>query len=171
MNSKIEMEFIDDRYMERLRLRIFNKSILRPETGCLEWQGLKFRDGYGVLGHKKKKRFIAHRASFFAFKGDLIKGMLICHLCDNRSCVNPNHLYQGTHKDNTKDILNRKRDSRWFQDHCSKGHLLDEENTMKKISRTGTVLKGCRKCCNDGQRRRYAVKNELKQKLFGGGEK
>lgn len=51
----------------------------------------------------------AHRLVFKLFRGPLIKGKEICHFCDRKGCINPDHLFQGTHKENMKDALNKGR--------------------------------------------------------------
>jgi hypothetical protein len=67
--------------------------------------------GYGELSFMGKK-IGAHRFSFLLHNGDLEAGMCICHTCDNRLCVKPAHLYQGTYRDNYDDILRRLQDAR-----------------------------------------------------------
>jgi len=82
-----------------------NKDI---KTKCWNWTLQIDRDGYGRVKYKGKKHG-AHRISYLTFKGELIKGMCICHHCDNPSCVNPDHLYQGTFADNNRDRARRGR--------------------------------------------------------------
>jgi hypothetical protein len=76
------------------------------KSGCWEWLLGKDKDGYGHAAYKGKG-MSAHRASFKAFKGPLLKGKLIRHKCDNTSCINPEHLIQGTHKENMQDMYER----------------------------------------------------------------
>lgn len=77
-------------------------------AGCFEWQGRRDRDGYGemVIDGKQKK---AHRVSYEAFRKPIPSGLLACHHCDNRRCINPAHLFLGTHKDNADDAVSKHR--------------------------------------------------------------
>ena len=79
------------------------------ESGCWEWTGQLYPKGYGkaCVGSKKiKPKYLqAHRLSYRVFKGPLIDGLVIRHRCHNRKCVNPDHLIQGTTKENFEDSV------------------------------------------------------------------
>ncbi len=76
-------------------------------AGCWLWSRRLGQNGYGSLWDGREQR--AHRASYAAFVGPIPEGLLVCHKCDVRACVNPAHLYLGTHKDNMADQIARNR--------------------------------------------------------------
>jgi len=82
---------------------------------CLEWTATT-SNGYGTFIHNKKM-MNASRAAWIAEYGEISKGTLVLHHCDNRRCCNVNHLFLGTHKDNTQDMVKKNRDN-W--DTCRK---------------------------------------------------
>jgi len=94
----------------------FEEKIEKTKT-CWIWKGIVVRN-YGVTFYKKPQK--AHRFSYMIYVGDLIKGKLICHTCDNKLCVNPKHLYQGDEKDNSRDSVERNRLPQGERSHFSK---------------------------------------------------
>jgi hypothetical protein len=91
--------------------RFIEKINVTPDN-CWEWTAGRYRGGYGHFRKKvdgKWKMYKAHRFSYEWFKGKIPEGMLVCHSCDNPSCVNPEHLFVGTVKDNAQDCVKKGR--------------------------------------------------------------
>jgi hypothetical protein len=85
-------------------------SYVDKTTDCWVWLGGLNRSGYGKFSYNKKFPLLAaHRASYILFVVDIPTGLFICHSCDNTSCVNPNHLWAGSAKDNTQDCIKKGR--------------------------------------------------------------
>lgn len=80
-------------------------------NGCWLWQGCKNRNGYGKVAFKGTSHFIASRASYEIFNGSIEEDKFICHTCDVPSCVNPDHLWVGTHIENMMDMIDKGRQS------------------------------------------------------------
>ena len=83
-------------------------TIVDASTGCWLYKGYRQTCGYGQL-YVEGRRILAHRMSWIAHKGEIPAGMLVCHTCDTPRCVNPEHLFLGTHKDNSDDCVSKGR--------------------------------------------------------------
>jgi len=89
-------------FSERIDEKIDEKEFwslvdVKSVNECWLWKGIYFAGGYGKFHDG------AHRVSYKIKNGKIPKGKEICHKCNNQSCVNPSHLYAGTHKDNMND--------------------------------------------------------------------
>lgn len=90
--------------------RFWTKVDIRAKNECWVWTANKLKFGYGRFW-LNGKTVMAHRFSYTISHGDVAEGMNVCHRCDNPSCVNPNHLFLGTHHDNTHDMITKDRDT------------------------------------------------------------
>lgn len=93
------MDFLKDKY----------ESYIYPEpnTGCWIWAG-DHSNLYGRFTFNGKRQ-LAHRISYQLHKGEIPSNMFVCHRCDSPFCVNPDHLFVGTAKDNVHDMMKKGR--------------------------------------------------------------
>lgn len=100
----------------------WKKVKVSDESSCWVWTGGKCNHGYGQIKIDGKDR-MAHRVSWNIHFGEIPDKLLVCHKCDNPECVNPHHLFLGTHQDNMDD-RNRKGRNK---------HLWGEKNGSSKL--------------------------------------
>lgn len=128
------------------------KHIAIRESGCWEWTG-SLSSGYGQVTYQGRHCRV-HRLVYSQAIGEIKHGFMVLHHCDNKLCVNPEHLYQGTCKDNVADMHKRGRWSHpWrARTHCSKGHAYPQSGVK--------IVKGGRECrqCRVEWKRAYRLK-------------
>lgn len=124
-------------------------------SDCWEWVGGHYRCGYGIFLINERS-FGAHRLSWMFHNGPLEDGLYILHKCDNKPCVNPEHLFPGTAQYNSRDCVRKGRNWAASKKFCKNGHEFSSANTIIYFSnKTGRRIRVCRICKNESGRRDY----------------
>lgn len=120
--------------MTDVKERFMEKVIPEPNSGCWLWSaGEKIKGGgYGAFGYKGKVAR-AHRVSYELFCAEIPIGLFVLHKCDNPCCVNPDHLFLGTHQDNMDDRERKNRNKLPFQDGEKNHQAKLTEDDVRKI--------------------------------------
>lgn len=111
------------------------------EWGCWLWHGPSNHQGYGLW----KNRHLAHREAWKRERGPIGPGLLALHICDQKPCVNPRHLYLGTHVENGIDASVRGHLPDNRKQYCPKGHAKEGDNLLTVRSK-GRLERRCRQC-------------------------
>lgn len=97
--------------MKSVAERLKDGSVKNESTGCIEWVKHINPDGYGMLWFNRGANR-SHRVSWIVHNGEIPEGMHVLHKCDNRKCINPEHLFLGTNADNVADKVSKDRQAR-----------------------------------------------------------
>lgn len=112
------------RQLQQSPLRFMENVEFDPFGGCWLWSAYHNQAGYGTT-KGNRRQVLAHRLSFRLFRGNIPEGALVCHRCDVRACVNPNHLFLGSHLDNVRDMVAKGR--------ARSGNIVIDEATARRI--------------------------------------
>lgn len=99
---------MNKRHSYRNTVESLKAKTTKTSTGCWEWAGSRTKDGYGRT-MEWPKSITTHRLMYKLFYGSIPEGKHILHKCDNPPCINPHHLWSGTHVDNMVDMTKKGR--------------------------------------------------------------
>ena len=124
---------------------------------CWEWQAYRNGKGYGIFYHRKDKSIASRVALELRLGRPLMDGMLALHTCDNPSCCNPSHLWEGDHTANMRDASQKGRLYGQKLTHCRKGHRYTAETEYRRRWRECII---CRREGNRASWRRCRAAKE-----------
>jgi hypothetical protein len=152
VNDKANVAHVDE------AARFWSKVDTSSENGCWMWMGARRRKGYGVITDPRStKQRIASRVSYTLTYGEIPSGLCVCHVCDNPTCVRPDHLFLGTNADNIADKVAKQRQTRGEKHRNT--HLTDCQ------------IKEIRLACESGERqasvgRRFGISQSTVSSIF-----
>ncbi len=128
-------------------------SKVEKTSTCWLWKASMYPNGYGAFKCYGKTRG-AHRIAWEIVNGSIPKNLLVCHTCDVRACVNPDHLFLGSYKDNVQDMVTKQRynSANGNKEVCKRGHVFTLENTI--IKKKGRQCRLCQRMLNREYMRR-----------------
>jgi len=95
-------------------------SRVKKTDSCWLWRGARDGGGYGICSDGPRRKSKAHRVAWELYRGPIPAGVFVRHVCDNRLCVNPDHLILGDHWDNMRDMVDRGQSPHGEKHWCSK---------------------------------------------------
>lgn len=146
-------------HRDRIKRFLLDRVSFEPNSGCWIWENNTYSNGYG-RAHIRPFEISTHRLSWMLFKGEINNDLHVCHKCDTRLCINPDHLFLGTNFDNMHDKIKKGRLN--YPNPvtvCKHGHSFDEANT-KYYFVNGKQHRACRSCSQ-----KHTKESRLRRKL------
>ncbi|PQA71673.1 HNH endonuclease [Brucella oryzae] len=121
--------------------RLFDRTIPEPNSGCMIWLGAVNKDGYPSVGINSKTLLATRLVLSQKLGRPLMKSECACHKCDVPSCINPDHLWAGTHRENIDDRTRKSRaPGNSMPGSQNPSAILSEDNVLEIASLTGTMM-------------------------------
>lgn len=135
----------------------FWSKVEKTET-CWLWRAGPYADNldqYGIFQRGPGVgTIVAHRLAWMLSGREIPNGMWLLHTCDVRKCVNPDHLYIGTHEDNMRDMSQRKRSRCSKITHCPAGHPYSKFGSFRKGLAPDRPARRCKLCMDESRKKR-----------------
>jgi hypothetical protein len=136
---------------ERFWAKVNKAEGLGPAGDCWEWTAAKTTAQYGAFMKVKGVQILAHRFSYELTHGDIgDRKLFVCHRCDNPACVNPAHLFLGSHQQNVDDKMSKGRHYCTLKTECKLGHPLSGDNLYVSQGK-----RSCKQCKLERGKLRY----------------
>lgn len=139
--------------MDETTIKRFWDKVIKAD-GCWDWSGWKNIDGYGMFRFAGKD-VSASRVSFYLAND--VWPVVACHTCDNPSCTNPKHIFNGSYADNLNDCVSKGRHKFASRAACGRGHEYTGQSTLTVIASNGKPHRYCRTCKNLRARERLSL--------------